>query len=83
MYELGIPISVVIDDYLPTLTWGDSGLYTDVSADRETWPMLVEKAFAKLHGGYNAIVGGYQVHAGMAMMGTAGSHINHYQITAD
>jgi hypothetical protein len=47
---------VVIDDRLPTQ---DGQLFFLRSGDpKEFWPSLLEKAFAKIHGSYDSLVGG-------------------------
>ena len=49
---------VVVDDYIPC---GDDGLpcFANLSADScEFWPLIVEKAYAKLNGSYEAIISG-------------------------
>ena len=53
----GKPTEVVIDDRLPTKD-GELIFCGSKSNEAEFWPSLVEKAFAKLHGGYDKIEGG-------------------------
>lgn len=53
MYDMGLPISIVVDDFLP-INENQYTLAKDGS-HKVAWPMLIEKAFAKLYGGYNAI----------------------------
>lgn len=70
MYEMGAPISVVIDEFLPVYTpWGDN-MFAWVNYQKEMWPILIEKAFSKLMGNYRTIEGGWPTDAGMAFMGT-------------
>jgi hypothetical protein len=58
MYDLGVPVSVVIDDFLPIIpAWGNNEFAT-VDSDKELWPILVEKAYGKLNADYASIVGG-------------------------
>jgi hypothetical protein len=60
MYALGVPITIMVDDYLPLRSWG-SGVntrYARVSNDGAIWGPIIEKAFAKFHGNYARIVGG-------------------------
>jgi hypothetical protein len=58
-YTLGVPHTVIIDDYLPLKKGSDNGtLYAKVGDDGAIWGPILEKAFAKLHGNYNHITGG-------------------------
>lgn len=53
---MGVPISIVIDDYLPTNTGASAVAFYDLA--KELWPVLVEKAFSKLNGNYYSIANG-------------------------
>ncbi|GAB9471540.1 hypothetical protein Gpo141_00008746 [Globisporangium polare] len=55
---------VVIDDYIPCSQFGKPvfGSFTGNNGKFEIWALLVEKAYAKLHGGYEAIVGGQEAY---------------------
>ena len=46
----GVPIEILVDDYFPS-TDGSQALYSQPTGN-ELWFSLLEKAFAKLHGGY-------------------------------
>jgi len=54
--------SVIIDDYLPVKSNGTPAFCK--SHDQELWAMLLEKAFAKLHGNFDAMAAGK---SGMAL----------------
>jgi hypothetical protein len=80
-YELGAPISVVIDDFLPIS--GTQNLFAKANnPQKETWPILIEKAFSKIHGNYHAVEGGWMVDAGNVFLGTGGLSINTASTTA-
>ena len=59
MYALGVPITVMVDDYLPLYSkQGTSTRYAKISKDGALWGPIMEKAFAKFHGNYARIVAG-------------------------
>ncbi|CCW66395.1 unnamed protein product [Phytomonas sp. Hart1] len=49
--------SIIVDDYLP-ISAGRPKFARSVLDDAEIWPCILQKAFAKLHGGYGAICSG-------------------------
>ena len=57
MYALGVPTSVVIDDYL--VTQGSQTIFTDPGTDKSMWVPFFEKALAKFHGNFLHTDGGW------------------------
>ena len=57
MYALGVPVTVTIDDYVPLETYYET-LFARVSSDGALWGPILEKAFAKFLGNYEALEGG-------------------------
>ncbi|GAB5356213.1 hypothetical protein AAMO2058_000271500 [Amorphochlora amoebiformis] len=55
-YNKGMKHEIVIDDRIPF--YGDQPAFSRSSDESELWVMLIEKAFAKLHGSYADIESG-------------------------
>jgi len=56
-YFLNDPVEVIIDDLLPKDGQGNWS-FCNSDSGNNLWPMLLEKAYAKLHGGYDKIIAG-------------------------
>jgi hypothetical protein len=69
LFMLGAPITVRIDDYVPTYNSYTVTLFSKMF-NRGVWVSVLEKAFAKLNGNYSALVGGYSEQAINTMLGT-------------
>ena len=72
-YTLGVPHTVIIDDFLPVryYSWNDTytTIFSKMGLDNALWAPLLEKAFAKYHGNYGHIVGGDSRRAARTMSG--------------
>ena len=55
-WKYGEWIDIVVDDFLPVID-GDLA-FADSVTSNEFWPCLLEKAYAKLHGGYCSLIAG-------------------------
>ncbi len=67
------PVEVTVDADMPT-TDGKTPLYAHGRDAQELWPMLIEKAYAQLDGGYQHVgVGGSPVTIWQALTGKAGA----------
>jgi len=51
--------------------------------DSELWVMLLEKAWAKIHGSYSRIEGGQAYHAAQQLLGVPSIIINHSAVMND
>ena len=58
LFSLGVPHTVVVDDYIPVKK-NKKPIFAELSVDESLWPMILEKAFAKIQGNYLHIAGGY------------------------
>jgi calpain-15 len=60
-YIGGVKTSVVVDDHIPVVRSGYGGAGKPAfctTSEEELWAILMEKAFAKLHGNYDCMAGG-------------------------
>ena len=57
LFTLGVPSTIVIDDFIPFV--GEKPLAAQIADDHSIWPMVLEKAMAKLRGNYLHISSGY------------------------
>ncbi|XP_069768840.1 calpain-A-like isoform X2 [Narcine bancroftii] len=69
-WQFGKWVEILVDDYLPTRN--GQLIYARSEASNEFWPSLFEKAFAKLHGSYKAIEGGWTLDALTDLTGGVG-----------
>jgi hypothetical protein len=75
-YVLGVPTTLTIDDSLP-LDEAGRGVFARVSNDGALWGPLLEKAFAKLHGTYEAIISGDPISSIEILSGAPASRTQH------
>ena len=73
MYKNGLQTNVIIDDYFPCTVNGGP-IFT--SSNNGLWVMLLEKAYAKIHGSYYALRSG---RAYEAMVDLSGYPITNYK----
>eukprot|EP00968_Pinguiococcus_pyrenoidosus_P003972 scaffold263_cov251-Pinguiococcus_pyrenoidosus.AAC.5 len=57
-FKGSVRIPVVVDDHLPCDPTGSPLFCKGAESSAQVWPSLVEKAYAKLHGCYESIIGG-------------------------
>ena len=71
MYALGVPTTIVVDDFLP-MSESDGNYSTPfapVSDDKGVWGTILEKAFAKFYGNYFHIEAGSPTLAVRTLLG--------------
>lgn len=85
LWPLGVPHTVVVDDYIPRITMGEkrqNGM-ADFGTDKSAWGPLLEKAFAKMYGSYDHLEGGSPVIAVEAIIGGIHEYYSNTTHTAD
>ena len=81
LYALGVPHTVVVDDYLPV---GNYGLImASKGDDGSLWSPILEKAFSKYWGNYTRTEGGWPEMAIRTLTGSPYIEMNSGSITAD
>ena len=83
MYALMMPVTLTIDDRLPMKKGTNRTLYANVGRDKSVWGPLYEKAFAKYHGSYEALVGGNPEKALNTIAVAPGVMIDNKKISTD
>ena len=58
-YKDGAVYYVVVDDRLPARARDGRPVFAQCKEPSELWVPLIEKAYAKLHGCYQALIGGF------------------------
>ena len=84
-YTLGVPHTVIIDDYIPVQTWYGNTytIFSRMGPDQALWAPLLEKAFGKLHGNYGHTVGGDSRRAARTLSGGPYESFAHSDFSED
>ena len=84
LYTLGVPHTVVVDDFLPVQVKLTSDktleyrtLFSHISNDGSIWGPILEKAFAKVYGNYSHLVSGDPRNAARALNGSPSTLFSH------
>ena len=86
IFQLGVPRTVIVDDYLATTdqSHDDSKLRFGLAGtDKSLWLPLLEKAYAKAIGNYEHLVGGVMARGVRSIIGGAFELHDHKTTTAD
>jgi len=59
----GIPTVIAIDDNIPYDSVRRMPRFAEIGKDGAIWAPLIEKLYAKIHGNYERIEGGWQTEA--------------------
>ena len=76
LYILGVPHTVTVDDHMPLSSSGQA-IFAGVSQDGALWGPVLEKAFAKVHGTYEAIISGDPRHSIEVLTGAPANRYKH------
>lgn len=56
LYDMGVPISVIVDDYIPyDAYWNDTAFWYINTVTKSLWPHVLQKAASKLLTNYDAL----------------------------
>ncbi len=91
MYALGIPHTVIVDDYLPVAEQWDNEsqsyvegtVFNKISRDGSLWASILEKAFAKFHGNYRHIIAGDPRNSARTLFGGPHKFMDHTNTSED
>ena len=71
IFQMGVPHTIVVDDYIPYSTVSKAPSFSSFGADNSIWGSILEKVTAKLYGNYSHIVGGNTAYGVRALIGGA------------
>lgn len=74
IFTLGVPNTIIIDDYMPF--FDGKPMAAKLADDGSVWPMVLEKALAKLRGNYLHISGGDNAQGVRYMRGGPSTHVS-------
>lgn len=84
LYVLGVPHTVIVDDYLPLQklrqrdgSYAYETLFAHLTDDQSMWGSILEKAMAKVHGNYQHLVSGDPREATRALNGSPSMYYIH------
>jgi len=83
IYTLGMPTTVLVDDWLPLQKLSNGTYvteYAEVSEDKALWGPIIEKMFAKRYGNYEHIIGGLPSNALQTLTGAPSDEYLHKNI---
>ena len=78
MYVNGYETPIIVDDFFPVIHGRPAFCRTK---ENEIWGMLLEKAWAKLHGSYMRTEGGQTAHATQHLLGLPAFTVSHNEIS--
>lgn len=74
LFVNGVETPVIVDDHLPSI-YGQSAFAKTASG--ELWVSILEKAWAKVHGCYTIMEGGFPLNASLHLQGVPGYQLDH------
>ena len=86
LFTLGVPHTIIVDDFIPVKSDGQGGFNTHASKvgeDGSLWGAILEKAFAKYHGNYHHSIGGNPAMSVRTLYGAPEKYIMHAATEAD
>jgi hypothetical protein len=84
MYILGVPITVVVDDYVPHYGSTYNTIFAKVQRSGDgmvTWMTILEKAYAKLMGNYAQLIAGWARRGVETLTGFPADSVTHSDVT--
>ena len=79
MFIEGQRTPIVVDEYIPVYEWNKQPAFSSSKDAGEIWIMLLEKAYSKMTGSYERIVGGTGYEALIALSGAPAQRYRHNQ----